>query len=93
MDSAYPIANTDELTIGDLHGNAIKLLYFLIKQQIINNINRKEYKKLVDIYNKSVDRLEKKNLDSFNKIVEKIECKNQKILVRLFHFENFAKIT
>ena len=83
LDSAYPIANTDELTIGDLHGNAIKLLYFLIKQQIINNINRKEYKKLVDIYNKSVDRLEKKNLDSFNKIVEKIECKNQKILVRL----------
>lgn len=33
LDSDYPIANTGELTIGDLHGNAIKLLYFLIKQQ------------------------------------------------------------
>lgn len=82
LDSEY-FANTDELTIGDLHGNAIKLLYFLIKQQIVSNVTSQEYKKLVDIYKKSVDKLGKKDLESFNKIVKKIVCKNQKLIVRL----------
>ncbi len=84
LDSDYPIANTDELTIGDLHGNAIKLLYFLIKQSIVKNIDSIDYNKLINIYKKPVAKLEKQDLNLFKNILKKIKCtKNQNSIVRL----------
>lgn len=42
----------DELTIGDLHGNSIKFLFFLIKQGVLTlNHGEQDYNELVHIYN------------------------------------------
>ena len=37
-----------ELTLGDLHGNALKLLYFLVRHRILE-INQADYKLFVDV--------------------------------------------
>lgn len=41
-----------QLTIGDLHGNAIKFIYFLIKEGILQLKEKDDYCRLVAIYNK-----------------------------------------
>src|SRR3990167_9276316 len=59
----------DELTIGDLHGNALKLTYFLIRHQILD-VDEKNYRDLVKIYDKKPDDLTAKDLEKFNAILE-----------------------
>lgn len=62
----------DQITIGDLHGNAIKLLYFLLKHQIATNLNAKKYAKLVQVYKTPVDSLTREQFNLFNAILDKI---------------------
>ncbi len=50
VDQVHRSDTSTQLTIGDLHGNAIKLLYFLLKQGVVNNITEKDYIELVSIY-------------------------------------------
>lgn len=63
-----------QLTIGDLHANAIKLLFFLLKQGVITHITEKDYINLVNIYRKNVYDLKKRDLVLFDKIIGKIKC-------------------
>jgi hypothetical protein len=84
LKSEYMHDDKNEYTIGDLHGNAIKLLYFLIKQGIVKNIDGNDYNKLVYIYKKPVDNLGKSELNLFKNIIKKIKCtKNPNSIVRL----------
>lgn len=56
------------LALGDLHGNAIKLLYFLIRQGIAT-IDDQQYQQLVEIYFKEVSTLTLADLIQFKTIV------------------------
>lgn len=57
-----------EVTIGDLHGNSLKLLNFLIRNDVVK-ISREDYKLFVKIYQKSPDDLSKKDLAFFQIIL------------------------
>jgi len=76
-----PIAATN-ITIGDLHSNTIKLLFFLVRQGICA-ISDKDYQRLVEIYKTSPHFLTKELLNEFNTITEGIEVLDRKTLVRL----------
>lgn len=63
----------NEITIGDLHGNAMKLLFMLVKHGIITNINETGYQKLVEVYKTSVNCLKIEDLNEFNSILTKVK--------------------
>lgn len=59
------------LTIGDLHGNAIKLLFFLAESGILSLRNQAyDYQKLVEIYYLEIDLIQPCHLDQFESILE-----------------------
>jgi hypothetical protein len=57
-----------EVTIGDLHGNALKLLNFLIRNDVVK-IPEKEYQLFVAIYKKNPNELTSKDLALFHIIL------------------------
>ena len=61
------------VTIGDLHGNAMKLMFMLAKQGIATNITPKNYHKLAEIYKKQVNQLTKQDIETFNHIISEIQ--------------------
>lgn len=58
-----------QLTIGDLHGNALKLIYFLVRQNVLD-LSRENYNAIVHIYQKNPDELTKDDITKFNAILE-----------------------
>jgi hypothetical protein len=72
----------EEITIGDLHANAIKLLYMLVRHGIASNIDETDYETLVTIYRKNQHDLVAEDLTTFNKLLLKIEFSTH-IKVRL----------
>ncbi len=60
----------DEITLGDLHGNAMKLMFSLIYHGFVTNINEDDYAELVRIYRTSATDLTEKDLTDFQKIVD-----------------------
>ncbi len=72
--SEYPFDKNCQLTIGDLHGNALKLLYFLLRQNVIVS-NQKDYLKFAEIYHKNTDDLTKTDIDEFKAILERVQWK------------------
>lgn len=77
-----------ELTIGDLHGNALKLLHFLLIHDIID-ISQENYYLFRDIYRKEAQagwmstELDEHDLEQFAKVLDSIKVKNTSILIRL----------
>jgi hypothetical protein len=71
-----------QITIGDLHGNAMKLMFMLVKHGIATNIDEADYNRLVAIYKTPKKDLTKKHLDEFNQILSKIKFSKDS-LVRL----------
>jgi hypothetical protein len=57
-----------EITIGDLHGNALKLLNFLIHQEVIS-MPAKDYQNFVEIYHTPPDNLTSKDIAIFHAII------------------------
>lgn len=76
FDQSLLADNGAEITIGDLHGNFLKLLFFLVKHGIITNITSDDYAKLTEIYNAKPDTLNAENLAEFNAILNKLEINN-----------------
>ncbi|MCK1859324.1 hypothetical protein MXE00_13165 [Legionella pneumophila] len=62
-----------EITIGDLHGNAMKLMFMLVKHGIATNISIEDYNRLVEIYRTPTKGLTKELLGEFNEILTKIK--------------------
>ncbi|KTD61130.1 Dot/Icm T4SS effector Wip [Legionella spiritensis] len=58
-----------EVTIGDLHGNALKLLYFLISNDVIT-VSRENYRRFVAIYGKNPEKLTEKDLVLFHDMLD-----------------------
>lgn len=67
-DTTHPANSRNQLTIGDLHGNALKLIFFLIYQNVLL-INKNNYTKLSQIYFKDPNELTNKDLETFNNII------------------------
>lgn len=65
---AYSLDKNCQVTIGDLHGNALKLLYFLVRENIFE-ISSKAYQDLVAIYYKDVSAITSKDLDEWNRLL------------------------
>ena len=65
----YPADIKNQLTIGDLHGNALKLIYFLVRQNVLV-IEPENYAEIVVIYKKN--ELRKIDLERFNSILTNI---------------------
>lgn len=61
------------LVIGDLHGNALKLIYILVRHGIIKNMTDNVYAELVNIYNMPIDKITKEVISHFNKIISNLE--------------------
>ncbi|MHB1949287.1 MAG: Dot/Icm T4SS effector Wip [Gammaproteobacteria bacterium] len=70
-DKSHPADSKNQLTIGDLHGNALKLIYFLVRQNVIR-LEEKTYPELVRIYKLGTQHITQADLDSFNKILASI---------------------
>lgn len=71
-----------EISIGDLHGNSMKLLFVLFKHGIASGLRREEYKELSDIYIKSRDpsKLKQQDIGRFNQLLGQIRWKNGNLL-------------
>lgn len=57
-----------EITIGDLHGNALKLIYFLINNNVVT-LSKEHYKELLNIYKKDLNQLSDKDLALFQEMI------------------------
>lgn len=69
-----------QITIGDLHGNSMKLMFMLITHGIASNINESDYSKLVEIYLTPTRNLTKEHIDEFNQILSKIEFSTDSLI-------------
>ncbi len=64
-----PAHPNNQLTIGDLHSNALKFLNFLIRENIVE-MPPEDYQKIVnEIYYKNPYKFQRSDLDSFIKII------------------------
>lgn len=75
-----------QITLGDLHGNCIKLLFVLLKHGIADGIDESEYQRLVKIYKKKLTP-HKKGLEYSQKYINEFIC-----LVNKLHFNPDIKI-
>ena len=73
-----------ELTLGDLHGNTLKLLYFLIQHGVVDlpdrmrGLNKQDlYAQLVKIYNTPPESIQKKEIDFFAEVIANLQIKNR----------------
>lgn len=83
-----------ECVIGDLHANAIKLIWFLVREGVITNLTEENFKKLIAIFQKGFvkysleerkDKLEgltREDIQEFNKLIDGLKF-NQDIAVKL----------
>ena len=65
------------VTLGDLHGNALKLLYFLIREGILTLANSKQYDYFAEVYCKSVEELTVNELTTVQSIVNMSSVNNK----------------
>lgn len=75
--NVYPKLKNDsfpdgtEITLGDLHGNAQKLMYFLVKNNMAG-ISERDYGQFVKIYKTSPDQLTARDILIFNRIISSL---------------------
>ncbi len=96
------LAKPLEVTLGDLHGNAMKLLYMLVEHGVISELSEDTYRELVRIYLAHLDEdqryhypnidgiikaeLIEADLEKFRKIIADLEI-NPNCLIRLIGSE------
>lgn len=69
--------DNDEVTAGDLHGNALYFLHFLIKYRVIE-LDKKAYLKFVKIYQKPASEMRKADFDVFDSLLTLAKVNNNK---------------
>jgi hypothetical protein len=74
------IDGIEEITSGDLHANAIRLIYFLIRHGVCQ-IEPADYNALTVIY--QLPEIDEASLHSFKTIISRLKVVNTKALVRL----------
>ena len=63
-------ASSVRISTGDLHGNAMKLIYILIQQGILSLAARDDYNELFRIYRKGVNSLTQDDIEKYRDIIE-----------------------
>jgi hypothetical protein len=81
-DLSERVGAVSSVTLGDLHGNALKLLYFLIREGVLSLAEKNQYADFLDIYSKNVDELSLEDIKAMRSIV-KTSSVNNKIKVCL----------
>jgi hypothetical protein len=83
----YQLPNADmkpeageAISVGDLHGNAIKLLFVLFKHGIASGLNEFEYIALKHIYLTPVQSLTIEDLNTFDALLNRIQWNNQNMI-------------
>ena len=82
MTTNYHFDKGAQISIGDLHGNALKLIWFLLKHNVIGNISEQEYNRFVKLYEKDPKEVNKNDIQWFNLFIKKIKV-NQGGTIRL----------
>ena len=62
-------STTTQITLGDLHGNALTLIYSLIRERVLSGISKSEYAELVALYKKPVEALTEIDINRFKAIL------------------------
>jgi hypothetical protein len=75
------LSKGDEVTIGDLHGNTIKGVWFLLKEGVIE-MDVADYDALYLIYSKDITAITDKDLNDFKRILKKITVTKEQVTVR-----------
>jgi hypothetical protein len=68
------------LAIGDLHGNAMKGIYFLIRYGVLTLEKSDDYTELLAIYNKQTNKLTRQDLMRFGEILDRATIKKPKLI-------------
>jgi hypothetical protein len=86
-------SSSTHVSLGDLHGNALKLIYVMIEEGVLElrykgeeslpkedleSLMKQRYRVIRDIYEKPVDSLTKKDLKQFAEIIGKVTINNKK---------------
>ncbi len=71
--------DSKHLSLGDLHGNALKLIYILIEEGILE-LNDEEYKHLATIYHTATDELTAEQLNTFKSIIAQAKVNKDKAI-------------
>jgi hypothetical protein len=85
----YPLKRKEseiykQYTLGDLHGNALKLIYFLIRENLIE-MTKEDYERISSIYYKDVQAIEMEDLQDFQSIINRLAFRklNADSMIRL----------
>lgn len=80
---AMDISNIEvmDISIGDLHGNALKLLYFLTRQSIVS-LSDKHYTRMVEVYKTPATNVTSSLLAEFKGLIDSMEIINHCSLIR-----------
>ncbi len=62
------------ITLGDMHGNALKLFYILIQKGVLQ-VDKAQYAQFYTIYNKPVEKLTPQDINDFKQLVDIIPVK------------------
>lgn len=76
------IPELEQVTIGDMHGNALKFLWILLENEVIK-MDDEYFKQIAEIYKKDVDSLEQSDLETFNNIIKNKITIHNKSFIRL----------
>lgn len=74
--SYMPIEEGNQITLGDLHGNALKLLHSLVKHAVVE-CSEAQYYRFVEIYSKKTSTLTDRDLSEIKKICDDLSIKNK----------------
>lgn len=80
-DAQYSADKSAQLTIDDLHGNGLKLIYFLVRQNVLE-MDEETYSNLVKLYQKDIEQYDEVDIENIDKLLAKVRI-NPVGLVRL----------
>lgn len=78
----HPFDKGSQISIGDLHGNSLKLIYTLILHGVFSNVSENDYALFLKLYKKNQTDITKQELNWFNAFIKKIKV-NQGGTLRL----------
>ncbi len=77
-DAPNIVNENEEITIGDLHGNFIKLLYSLVKEGVVTQLTAEQYRKFLEIYHLPVAELTESQLRDFDALLATLKFNTNK---------------
>ena len=80
----------EQITIGDLHANALKLLHLLIQEGVVLTTPER-YHTFFRLYHIPAEHITKEELTTLFEIINQLEVRNPNVLIRLIGDEHFDR--